>query len=239
MTEGHAGRGAERTDCMSEELVALLAHDFRSPLGAMLANLHFLGSVVRDNPDAVEALEDSVALCTMLERYVTNFELLGRKAALDAVTDRRIGEVALAVVRRVEVQAHSAGITIASQVCDPDPSVKIEPATVAVAIENLLSNALEHAPRGSTVRVLVERQGDDVVLTVADDAPAIPKELQARATSRSIHGDDKKDGRMRYSRGVGLLAARVAAERAGVRLDLGGDENGARHRLVAPANDSR
>jgi len=224
---------------LSEDLVALIAHDFRSPLGAMLANLHFLASVSRNSGEAAEAIEDSVALCTMLERYVTNFELLGRQASLDRVSVRRMGEVAKAVIQRLAVQAHSAGLTMDIQVCDPDPSVEVEAATLAVALENLVSNALEHAPRGSTVRVDVELSGDEVTLTVADDAPAIPEAKRELATSRSIDGALKRDGRLRYGRGACLLAARVAAERSGARLELGGDEKGARHRLVAPAHESR
>jgi len=224
---------------LSEELVALLAHDFRSPLGAMLANLHFLASGPENSADAAEAFEDSVALCTMLERYVTNFELLGRQASLDRISVRRVGEVAHSVVRRLEVQASSAGLTVEVHVCDPDPSVEVEAATLAVAMENLVANALEYAPRGSTVRVAVERQGDQVTLTVDDEAPAIPEALREMATSRAVGSADRKDGRLRYSRGAGLLVAHLAAERAGARLELGGDEKGASHRLVAPAHESR
>ena len=49
------------------ELMAILAHDMRNPLSALLTNIHFVQSVARGSTLEVdEALSDSALSCTIL-----------------------------------------------------------------------------------------------------------------------------------------------------------------------------
>jgi two-component system OmpR family sensor kinase len=100
------------------------------------------------------------------------------------------------------------------------------------AVTNLLANARTHTPAGTTVRVglTVDRTQADqpqVVITVADNGPGIPAEMQQQVferftradSSRSRSGPDASTGL-----GLAIVAAVAAAHQgsAGVR-SVGGD----------------
>ncbi|MGH3470606.1 MAG: sensor histidine kinase, partial [Nocardioidaceae bacterium] len=92
-------------------------------------------------------------------------------------------------------------------------------------VANLLSNALRHAPSGTTVttraglRKLRGLAEPGVVIQVHDDGPGLPVELQGKAFERFSRGDSS---RTRASGGAGLglsiVAAIVTAHEGSVEL---------------------
>jgi two-component system OmpR family sensor kinase len=75
-------------------------------------------------------------------------------------------------------------------------------------VDNLLDNVREHTPSGTRARVRVAREGDDVLLTVADKGPGFTPEGRERVFERFYRGDG---ARSRETGGAGLGLAIVAA----------------------------
>src|SRR5690349_19506637 len=90
------------------ELMALLAHDLRNPLSALLTNLNFVRSAMRDGaPELQEALSDSALSCAMLSQYIGNLDVLAR-SLVDAPPRRRatdLHQAAEEAVARAQAQA--------------------------------------------------------------------------------------------------------------------------------------
>jgi two-component system OmpR family sensor kinase len=89
------------------------------------------------------------------------------------------------------------------------------------ALANLLSNARTHTPAGTTVTVAVgsSPERDAAELTVTDDGPGIPAELQPDLFERFVRGDSSRS-RAAGSTGLGLsiVAAVVAAHNGTVSV---------------------
>ena len=98
---------------------------------------------------------------------------------------------------------------------------------------NLLENALRHTDPGTAVEATVERRNGEVVLSVEDDGPGIPPELQDKVFERFFRGAGDRSG----SSGLGLAIVRaVAASHHGdVRLEPPLDGRGARFVVRLPA----
>ncbi|GGO89708.1 sensor histidine kinase [Nocardioides phosphati] len=82
-------------------------------------------------------------------------------------------------------------------------------------VANLLTNARRHTPAGTTVTVAVRGSEDGAVVTVHDDGPGVPAELQPTLFERFTRGDAS---RTRDSGGAGLglsLAHAIAAAHGG------------------------
>jgi signal transduction histidine kinase len=109
--------------------------------------------------------------------------------------------------------------------------VTADPDTVAEIVGNLVDNAIQHAP-GATVRLVTDRVGAHVLLSVVDDGPGVPAELRSTVLTAGV----RRPG----SRGEGLglaSAARLAAD-AGGELRLLDVERGAWFLLRLPATDT-
>ena len=103
---------------------------------------------------------------------------------------------------------------------DGDVSLAGDAGRLRQVLDNLLENARVHTPPGTSTTVRLVREGDDVVLTVADDGPGLSPDARARAFER-FYRDDEARSRDTGGAGLGLaiVAAIVAAHGGSVAVD--------------------
>jgi signal transduction histidine kinase len=222
------------------DLVVMMAHDLKNPLAALMTNLHFLqGALAEPDQDALDALGDSVTLCEVLERFLRNLDLLGRREALVARGQVvGIGALAHEAVNRIHSYAKAAGIGLRfSDAHAAELAVFVDRDLFSRAVENMLANAVEHAPAGSTVEVRVVSTGNEAAIVVTDEREALPA---LRSSETALVPFETGEGRRLhglYGRGLALLCADLAARATGVRLEIDGTSRSCRLRLVAPVRE--
>jgi K+-sensing histidine kinase KdpD len=115
-----------------------------------------------------------------------------------------------------------------------DPALFVRgTALVGRIVHGLLVNARDHGRRGP-IRLVAERRGDEVVIEVHDDGPALARELRARAFTLEAQSELKARAGGRYGRYAALFACGLAAEAIGGRLEDGGRDGAAFFRLTLP-----
>lgn len=93
-----------------------------------------------------------------------------------------------------------------------DESVRLDPAHVADALDELISNALVHTPASAAVTVSVSREDGWVALTVADEGQGIPEAEQDRIFERFARADATNGHK---GLGLGLALVKAIAEAHG------------------------
>ncbi|HCX65978.1 MAG TPA: two-component sensor histidine kinase, partial [Rhodobiaceae bacterium] len=147
------------------EFTANAAHELRTPLAVLKANIETLSSL-DEVPQLIDELGDIERLVTQLLRLaqVDNLELRpGAEADLHAV--------ALGVAGQMAPAALAEGKSIALTGEEGTVRVRGNADFLALALRNLVENALAHTPRGSSVEI---RVGKDASLSVIDDGPGVP-----------------------------------------------------------------
>jgi two-component system sensor histidine kinase QseC len=105
--------------------------------------------------------------------------------------------------------------------------ISANPTLLALAMRNLVENAVNHSPDGGTVRIALRGEA----ILVEDEGPGLPEDELARATERFFRGRN----RVAVGSGLGLSIVAQCAERLGGTLSLtnrGG--NGLRATLSVP-----
>ncbi len=96
-----------------------------------------------------------------------------------------------------------------------DCQLETDPAALAIALQNLLTNALNFSPVGSEVRVGVHLQADGAIqLSVEDAGPGIDEQHRERLLER-FYSQGNAQGA-----GLGLAIMQMIAGKIGCRLDL-------------------
>ena len=89
----------------------------------------------------------------------------------------------------------------------PGCEIAVMPGWLAIALRNLVDNALRYAGAGARIEVRLARTASGCSIRVADNGPGVTPELRARLTARFVRGETESEGC-----GLGLsIAARVAA----------------------------
>jgi len=158
-------------------LVAGVAHEVRNPLFSISASVDALETDLRDRPEFAELaglLRSQVSRLTQLMRDLLDY---GKPAALSLAAVQPSDPVRVAL-RVCAPLARSKNVDLTAQVAPGLPALALDTGRMEQVLENLLANAVQHAPRGTSVHLaarLVEGE-ESVALSVEDEGPGIETE---------------------------------------------------------------
>ncbi|MGZ7065714.1 MAG: ATP-binding protein [Candidatus Aminicenantales bacterium] len=110
--------------------------------------------------------------------------------------------------------------------------LRVDEATLRLALVNLIDNAIKYTPRAGTVTVRSKLRGNDFLIEVMDTGPGIGAEHRDRVFDRFYRVDQDRTGPAGGA-GLGLSIARWAVEANGGRIELESREKqGSTFRLV-------
>jgi signal transduction histidine kinase len=202
-------------------LLALIAHDLRNPLSALNSNVGFLESTP-DLPDSEtkEALADVSASCSSMKHIIDNLELLGLSVQETSIKLERspivLWELVHEVLEELKPIAASYGArTEFKSARSSVPRVVVHREMMSRALGNLVFNSIQNGGTSAPILITVAAEGDQGVVRIVDRGPIVAEALRRTAFTAEGQLTCKGDPRGRYSRGLGLFAASVAAKLAG------------------------
>lgn len=209
-----------RLQLQHEMMSAFLVHDLKSPAGTIVLYAELLRRDARLPIDARKSAEAIGVLARRMGHLVGNLLDLARadEGRLELGRDHVLwSEVALAVKDSLALPAQEREVTI---VLDTTPDARVwgDEDVLRRVVENLVENALRHAPAGSDVRIEAARVGSMVELRVCDAGRGLPAELHERVFERFAQLGSRDESRRGH--GLGLPFCRVAAELHGGTISI-------------------
>lgn len=187
-----------------------ILHDFRNPMSAVRLDAQMLErEMIREGgfrPERVTELSGRISrTMTRMDKIFHEFLFLAKPA------DEKSEVVHLAPVIKECVDTLSPRIEQAEvqvHVTSPEglPGAQAYPFAIRRAFLNVLVNALQFAPKGSLVDVVVSQRDSVLVTDVLDRGPGIP--VQQRKTIFDLFVTTRPEGT-----GLGLFLARTAIQR--------------------------
>ncbi len=224
--------------------VASASHELRTPLALASADLELALAPGADPGDTRRRVERAVLAIQGLGKLCDGLlELASAEDDALRVETRptELGPYLLSILDRFTHTAAEREVDIVFDV-DDRLVVQIDPPHLALAIHNVVDNALRFAPPGSALLVSARRHGDAVEIAVADDGPGFPDAILADALQPFARGQARSDagstaGPGHYGLGLAIALAAVAAHQG--TLEVANAEQGAVVRLrVAAAPES-
>jgi hypothetical protein len=172
----HAARGAaERSSRMTDELIAVLAHELRTPLSAIIGWTGVLQKL-GGNPETVRALEAIDRNGAVLARMISDiFDMsrlnTGKMPLALELTDPADAVIAALHAIRPSIDENRTNVVVDLQ--RPHRIIRADSSRVQQIVWNLLSNAIKFSPEGGPVRVTLRDVPDGVTLVIADEGEGI------------------------------------------------------------------
>jgi signal transduction histidine kinase len=220
-------------DDPSREGLAWTAHELRAPLGAVATVLDRLVESGSSRP------EDPVLLRKARDEVVRLLEVVdpllrcaaGKIGDPAGVTD--LGSVAVDVINS-ESEPDATGDRRFSLQASGSVTVRAERSMIAVALGNLVRNALAHSGGDQRVSLSLFRMNGRGVVQVWDRGPGVPPEERELVFRRSVRG---RSVGSTPGHGLGLFIARRIAEIYGGAVSIVDSPRGANFRLELPLAD--
>ncbi len=223
-----------------------VSHELRSPLARLTVALQIARD--RSGSGATEPLDRIEREAARLDELIGQLLLLERLEARDPDAEAVRFDLAgllNGVVDDASFEASAAGTEVAFESNRPC-HMEGWPDLVRSALDNVIRNAIRHAPDGTSIDVTMCPEGTDSVVTVRDRGPGVPEdhlESLFEPFTRVAEARDRKTG----GSGLGLAIARRAIEvhhgsvgarnhtegglEVVIRLPVGPDADGGRQSL--------
>jgi two-component system phosphate regulon sensor histidine kinase PhoR len=201
-----------RADRVRRDFVANVSHELRTPLTAVRGYVEALLDGAADPAETKRFLEIISRHTLRMERLVRD---LLRLARLDAGQEPRehvassTDSLFAGVEGELITSLEGRGQKVVRAIAPGAATVYGDPAKLHDALRNLLENASNYSPEGSTIVMGATTNGNRLQLTVADQGPGIPEADLPRIFERFYRVDKARSRNERDPGGTGLGLAIV------------------------------
>ncbi len=211
-------REAQQATRVRDEVLGIVAHDLRSPLGAIfmtaerVARHLELGKVSKDTQESVELI---LRLTQRMGRLVEDLVDIGRMEAGKLVVSPQRVSVQRLVAEAVEqTRPAAAGLELRTELAEAAPDIHADPHRILQVFSNLLGNAVKFTGPGGLITVGARPEHQELLFWVKDTGPGIPEEHQAHLFDRfwQAQRDDRRGA------GLGLAISKHLVEVHGGRI---------------------
>ena len=208
------------------------SHELRTPLAVTINTLEV---ALRRPRDAAEwarvgnrTLDELRHLADLVEALLHE----ARAGAFDAAAEPlELDDAVAGTVDRWREAATAANVTLALE-GSSGVAAQIDPRGLAIAVGNVIKNAITHSPRGGAVTVRIAATGDRGRVEIDDQGPGVPAPDRARVFAPFARGADAD------TTGVGLglaIARRIVEAHGGTIAIADAPGGGARFVIELPA----
>ncbi len=222
--EQAARQAAERHSQTKDDFVAVLSHELRNPLNAMMMALHVLearsvqpelsksiGIIQRNAKTQARIISDILDVSRINSGKLT----LHREMA-------RPGLLVTASMQGVQAMAEQKSLTLDVQLDDEDPPMWLDPARFQQAIWNILSNAIKFSNPGGTIWIRLRREGTALSLEVRDEGVGIEPSFLAAVFDKFAQGHTPHASRGGLGLGLSIVQHVVELHGGSVQVHSGG-----------------
>lgn len=212
----------ELADRIKNDFVQHVSYELRSPLTNIIGFTELLQTPAFGalNERQIEYLDHISTSSSVLLTIVNDILDL---ATVDAgimeleIGDVSVSDVVSAAASRASERLRDHDIGLDIDIAEDAEAFKADSNRVRQVLFNLLSNAADYAPEGSTVTMQVVRDGDDLVFAVHDDGPGMPHEVLEMVFKRF---QSYPNGGRRRGAGLGLSIVKSFVELHGGKVDI-------------------
>jgi signal transduction histidine kinase len=210
-----------RFDELKNNLVATVAHEFRTPLTSLRMAVHLCAeeSVGPLNDKQLDLMQAARQDTERLQQIVDDLLDLSRiQAGRMELHRRQVGVESLIreAILPFASAARDKNLTLKAELPPGLGEVEVDTERLQLVLANLIGNAVRYTPSGGSIAVRGRRLETAAVIEVQDNGPGIPKQYQTAVFDKFYRMPGSGSG----GAGLGLYIAKEITLAHGGRLSL-------------------
>lgn len=193
-----------------DELITNVSHDLRTPLTSIIGYLGLIEDKQYQSEEDIlkythTAYEKAKQMKTLVEDLFEYTKVQQHGAPVN-IMRVDLNQLLEQLTASFELEAQHRGIEISSKVVPNPLMIEADPEKLGRVFNNLVANAFKYGNGASYIKVDARQQGNDVVVTVANDGTPIPVKALGHLFERFYRAEES---RSRATGGTGLGLAIV------------------------------
>lgn len=197
-----------------EEFVAIVSHDLRNPIGAILSATELL----LDNSLIIAAGKETAGLVDLIKRNaeaslrlisdILDMERIAEGQLQLQLQSHRISDLIKESIERHEHIAAAKKTVLKSSIENASEFITCDKDRINQVLSNLIGNALKFTSDGGVVTVAVESIENNLKFSISDTGPGIPDDQKSRVFEKFAQISNKN----RQGLGLGLFISKSLVE---------------------------
>ncbi len=211
-----------KNEQLRADLLRAISHDLRTPLTSISGNAaNLLANDAKLDDEArhqifLDIYDDSFWLINLVENLLSITRIEDGRMNLRLSTEL-VGEVIEEALRHANRK--SSEHTIQVDLPDELLLARMDARLIVQVLINLVDNAVKYTPAGSTITVAARQQDGFAALSVTDNGPGIPPQLQSHVFDMFYTGEHTVAD-SRRSLGLGLALCKTIVDAHGGTITL-------------------
>lgn len=214
-----AYKDIEDLEKMKSDFIAIASHELRTPLGLILGHASFLRDMVAEQKYNKQ-LDVIVKSAEKLGRLITDMANVDTGRSGKSRLRRRdvdLGELCRTTAASFLEDAKGRDVMLATNLPDEAVTIQADEEKIAIAIGNLINNAITFTDSGGRVLVTCEKLPGFAKVSVIDNGVGVPNKDLVRIFERFYQVESHLN-RRHGGMGLGLSVARVMIEMHGGQI---------------------
>jgi signal transduction histidine kinase len=195
------------------------AHYLQAPLLNLQMGLHCLitdavGELTDKQKDILYACREDGERLERLMRDLTDLSRIESGEAAPRLAPVRIEEVIQSAVESFRLAAEAKDQSLKTDIAPRLPQFHADAEQIERVLDNLLSNAIRHTPRGGEIRIAAAQRAEYLAISVVDTGHGIPPEYLPRLFNRFLSVPGAQSG----GAGLGLAISKRLIEAHGGQI---------------------
>jgi len=207
-------RQAEQAVRMQDEFLAMLSHELRTPMSAMLGWLHLMktGRLSAEQQEtAIDTIERNARVQTQLVNDLLDVSrIVSGKMELETEV-MQLGRALENAISTARLAAAARDIELVPRLARDPCNIQGNPERVQQIFGNLLSNAIKFSRKGGRIEVRLQREGDSARVSITDQGEGIGADVLPHIFDR-FRQADSSTRRRHGGLGLGLAIVRSLVE---------------------------
>ena len=224
------------------KFVSDASHELKTPLATIKLICDSVVSTENPDPEMIQDflgdLSDEVDRLTRIVERLLKLTKLDCGKSLPAPEPTDVPMLLNAVIRKLTHNANAKKIVLYSDYkVENLAPVMLDYDKIYEAVYNLCDNAIKYTDEGGYVKIILSKEGKNIVIAVEDNGPGIPPEEQEKIFDRFYRLDDSR-ARDTGGTGLGLAIARESVILHSGRIELSSEVGvGSTFSIYLPIND--
>jgi two-component system, NtrC family, sensor histidine kinase KinB len=205
---------------LRNDLVNMIVHDLRNPLGNILSALDILEmSLPSGDAGLASVLATANRSVTRLSQLVDSLLDLRRLEAGKVLLNKdqiNVTTLVTEAVEQVQPNAEGKGIELHAELPPRLPFVSIDADMIRRVMINLMDNSVKYMMDPGSITVTAKADPSEVTLSIQDTGPGIPATVQSRIFDKFVRG--QREFAAPKGAGLGLAFCKLAVEAHGGRI---------------------
>jgi signal transduction histidine kinase len=204
---------------LRNDLMSMLVHDLRSPLGNIISSLDILASTLPEADATQQSLLSIAGRATArMSRLVDSLLDLRRLEAGELSLNRAPTDLAALLaeaLEQVQPVAEARRLALRLDVPDDLPLADLDLDMMRRVLANLLDNAVRYTPPQGAITLSARAEPDQVLVTVCDTGPGVAEADRQRIFDKFARAQREAAPK---GLGLGLAFCKLAVEAHGGRI---------------------